>query len=59
MQEFDMTISSDWRDEAGAENPAGPLFSGGAFAEADIVGQSEAALTQTNGTICTNASICC
>lgn len=26
-----------WRRSAGADNPAGPLFSGGEFAEAEIV----------------------
>lgn len=26
-----------WRSEAGADNPAGPLYTGGRYAEADII----------------------
>jgi hypothetical protein len=35
------TIASQWREDAGSENPAGPLFAGGEFAAADIVSASE------------------
>ena len=30
-----------WRSEAGDENPAGPLFTGGNFAESEIAFRSE------------------
>lgn len=30
-------LVASWRNDAGMENPAGPLFVGGEFAEADIV----------------------
>lgn len=28
---------AQWRTSAGADNPAGPLFASGAFAESDII----------------------
>ncbi|MBC7577873.1 MAG: hypothetical protein H7312_11020 [Tardiphaga sp.] len=31
-------LIAQWRADAGESNPAGPLFSGGEYAEADIVG---------------------
>ncbi len=31
-------LIEQWRTDADASNPAGPLFAGGEYAEADIVG---------------------
>ena len=31
-------LVAEWRNSADESNPAGPLFSGGEFAEADIAG---------------------
>lgn len=44
-----------WREDAGIGNPAGPLFVGGDFAEADIVGDTMA-MTDRCGTGCTASS---
>lgn len=41
-----------WREDAGTDNPAGPLFVGGEFAEADIVGATMV-YTDQCGTACT------
>lgn len=30
-------LAAEWRNRAGQNNPAGPLFAAGEFAEADIV----------------------
>jgi hypothetical protein len=48
-----------WRERADSDNPAGPLFVGGEFAEADIVGGGDNLVTQICGTICTNHCVCC
>jgi hypothetical protein len=50
--EFDRAAS--WREFAGADNPAGALFAGGKYAEADIVG-GDSAVTIFN---CTNCAEC-
>ena len=54
-------LINQWRTEAGQDNPAGPLFSGGVFAEAEIA--SEAAQTTLHGcgTACTGSQTryCC
>lgn len=42
-------LVTQWRNAAGATNPAGPLFVGGEFAEADIAGDSN---TITAGPVC-------
>ncbi|ETC86724.1 hypothetical protein XHC_3604 [Xanthomonas hortorum pv. carotae str. M081] len=49
-----------WRSHAGDDNPAGPLFISGAYAEADI-GCEAAAVTEQCGTICTGSATfqCC
>ena len=51
----------NWRDTADLDNPAGPLFASGEYAEADIVGRSAAAETLICGTACTGHSthVCC
>lgn len=54
---FGTALVDDWRN--GAENnPAGPLFSGGAFAQADIV---NALAFDTNCCLCTGSRTiqCC
>ena len=40
-----------WRTDADADNPAGPLYTSGAYAEADIT-QEAAAITLVCGTGC-------
>lgn len=45
-------MAARWRQSAGRDNPAGPLFVAGEFAEADIVGDTMA-LTDNCGTACT------
>jgi hypothetical protein len=53
------TLVARWRRSADADHPAGPLFTGGPFAEADIVG---AQLMDTQRpTACTfsNTHDCC
>ncbi len=54
-------LIENWRDEADMENPAGPLFAGGDYAEADIVGRSETGISLVCGTVCTGHStkVCC
>lgn len=34
-------IAAQWRESAEGDNPAGPLYAGGEFAEADMVGEAE------------------
>jgi hypothetical protein len=53
------TTVARWRRSADADHPAGPLFTGGAFAEAEIV-NAELADTQ-RPTACTfsNTHDCC
>ena len=34
-------IAAQWRDSAEEDNPAGPLYAGGEFAEADMVGGAD------------------
>jgi hypothetical protein len=34
-------LAGRWREEAGSDNPAGPLFTAGAYAPADIVSAAE------------------
>lgn len=36
-----INLASQWREEADSESPAGPLFTGGEFAAADIVASAE------------------
>ena len=40
-------IVAEWLSSAEADSPAGPLFTGGKYAEADIIG---AAIRETRGT---------
>ncbi|MBW8803891.1 MAG: hypothetical protein AUG49_02055 [Catenulispora sp. 13_1_20CM_3_70_7] len=53
-------IIADWLASADGDSPAGPLFTGGQYAEAEIVG---AAIIETRGTCssCTasRGSYCC
>lgn len=55
----DNDVVAAWRNEAGGDNPAGPLFIGGEFAEADIAGDSEAVSMITS--VCTGCGTiqCC
>lgn len=48
-----------WRTGAGDDNPAGPLFVSGEFAEADIACEAEAATMRTS--VCTGCGTinCC
>jgi hypothetical protein len=62
LQENDQV--NQWRQEAGEANPAGPLYSSGKFAEADIASVAEpCTLPSTGGhcSICTGSGriACC
>ena len=52
--------SARWRNQADIDNPAGPLFTGGKNAQADIVCET-GTLSGKCGTACTGSSIyhCC
>lgn len=43
MSEMDRVVSTAarWREDAGFDNPAGPLFATGDFAAADIIAAAE------------------
>jgi hypothetical protein len=45
-------LVAQWRDHGNDDNPAGPLFAAGEFAEADIVNATSAV---TCGTYCTGS----
>ena len=45
-------LVAQWRNDADQDNPAGPLFAAGEFAEADIVNATPAI---TCGTYCTGS----
>lgn len=52
------TIVDQWRTAAGTDNPAGPLYASGAFAESDII-EAESSYT-LRPSACTNGgSLCC
>jgi hypothetical protein len=52
-------LVSQWRDQENDDNPAGPLYAAGEFAEADIVNAS--AEYWTCGTACSGSvtRFCC
>ena len=56
------SLADQWRNDAGAGNPAGPLFASGEFATADIVAASDmmtltpACQTIACGTNCSGSS---
>jgi Family of unknown function (DUF6229) len=52
-------LVAQWRDHENQDNPAGPLFAAGEFAEADIV--NAAAEYWTCGTACSGSvtRLCC
>jgi len=52
-------LVAQWRDHENTDNPAGPLFASGEFAEADIVNAS--AEYWTCGTACSGSitRFCC
>jgi hypothetical protein len=55
-------ITAQWRGSAEGDNPAGPLYTGGEFAEADMVGGSLASgLLTLHSTCCGTHSgtACC
>jgi len=53
-------LVAQWRSQADASNPAGPLFIGGEFAEADIVGDTST-ISGKCGTACSGSRTrqCC
>ncbi|WP_425480083.1 DUF6229 family protein [Metallibacterium scheffleri] len=56
----DKDLIAKWRNDGSSGNPAGPLFSSGEFAEADIASESGLMFTQC-GTNCTYSlkAFCC
>jgi hypothetical protein len=54
-------LAADWRRQAGAGNPAGPLYVRGEFAEAEIVGTRTSAAGAKSGGLMTGsrAAACC
>ncbi len=54
-------IAAQWRESAEGENPAGPLYMGGEFAEADMVGGKLANALTLHSTCCGTHSgtYCC
>ena len=55
-------VVSEWRNEAGEDNPAGPLYSHGIYAEADIVSEASDLTGRPCGsTGCTGSrtTLCC
>lgn len=60
-------LVNQWRNLAGANNPAGPLYVSGEFAESDIISKSNTVSVDTVcgsgkcGTVCTgcNGHPCC
>lgn len=56
------TLAASWRSGAGADSPAGPLYTAGRFAEADIAapGRAFTRLSCLARSICTaQGSQCC
>ena len=55
----DAELVAQWRDQGNQNNPAGPLFAAGEFAEADIVNAT--AEYWTCGTACSGSitRLCC
>lgn len=53
-------LVEQWRNNADAENPAGPLFIGGEFTEADIICETTT-ISGRCGTACTGSltRYCC
>ncbi len=53
-------VSARWRNQADLDNPAGPLFTGGKSAEADIVCET-GTVSGKCGTVCTGSltNQCC
>jgi len=60
MAHHEADLSAKWRTQASDDNPAGPLFEGGALAMADIVSDARVATVRC-GTICTGSLVaeCC
>jgi len=54
MSDFNLECdaANDWRSEASAANPAGELFAGGQFAEADIVSDNPSMTLSTITACC-------
>ena len=63
----DTGLAAQWRSDADAGNPAGPLFSGGEFAVSDIISATDlmsttpACETTHCGTACSGSAgqLCC
>jgi hypothetical protein len=53
-------LVEQWRNEANSENPAGPLFIGGEFTEADIICET-GTISGRCGTACSGSRtlLCC
>jgi Family of unknown function (DUF6229) len=51
---------AQWREQADSENPAGPLFIGGEYAESDIIGDT-GTISGKCGTACSGSRtrMCC
>lgn len=56
-----MTTAAQWRKNALADNPAGPLYVSGDYAEAEIIGDDAAAASCVTASECTGSrcSFCC
>ncbi|GAA0910949.1 hypothetical protein KR767_11215 [Luteibacter anthropi] len=54
-------VNSLWRNEAGSDNPAGPLYAAGAFAESEIANEAIPTTVGGCGTACTGSRTrqCC
>jgi hypothetical protein len=50
LEESQLTIAA-WRDGTGPDSPAGPLFTGGAYAESEIAASDQVKTVQC-GTVC-------
>ncbi|GAB3030968.1 hypothetical protein GCM10027285_12070 [Oleiagrimonas citrea] len=59
--ENQMDNAAQWREEAGTNNPAGPLFAGDGFVESDIAGEASIITLDGCGTACTGSvtRYCC
>jgi Family of unknown function (DUF6229) len=52
-------LVEQWRNEGEQENPAGPLFAAGEFAEADIVNATAEFITRCSGCSGSYGRPCC
>ena len=52
-------LVEQWRNDGGQDNPAGPLFAAGEFAEADIVNATGEFITRCSGCSGSAGRPCC